>query len=121
MSSPVRLFQIYTRIVGGGTPSATQIADGLGVSERTIYRDVERLRAAGAPIEGERRSGYRLREWPEIPALFLSREEIAVLVAGAREIESGGEPSRAAAAKSLLEKVRAVLPVASQARRGLKR
>ena len=121
MSSPVRLFQIYARIVEGGTPSATQIADGLGVSERTVYRDIERLRAAGAPIEGERRSGYRLREWPEIPALFLSREEIGVLVAGARELKSGGDPSQAEAVDSLLEKVRAVVPVASHARLGLKR
>ena len=121
MSSPVRLFQIYARIAEGGTPSATQIADSIGVSERTIYRDIERLRAAGAPIEGERRSGFRLREWPEVPALFLSRDEIGVLVAGARALKSGGDPSQAEALESLLEKVRVVVPAAGHAKLGLKR
>ena len=46
MSSPKRLFQIYTKIVETGTASAAHLAEGLGVSERTIYRDIERLRAA---------------------------------------------------------------------------
>ena len=98
MSSPMRLFQIYTKIVETGTASAAHLAEGLGVSERTIYRDIERLRAAGAPIEGERRSGYKLREWPEFPALFLNREELGVLVAGARATKAGSDPGQADAA-----------------------
>ena len=121
MSSPKRLFQIYTKIVETGTASAAQLAEGLGVSERTIYRDIERLRAAGAPIDGERRSGYKLREWPEFPALFLNREELGVLVAGARATKAGSDPGQADAAESLLEKVREVVPAASHARLGLRR
>ena len=121
MSSSVRLFQIYTRIVETGSASAAQLADGLGVSERTIYRDIERLRAAGAPIEGERHAGYRLREWPEFPALFLNRAELGVLLASAQAAGAGGDPGLAEAAGTLLEKVRAVVPVISHARLGLKR
>lgn len=37
------------------------IAAQLGISERTIYRDVAALKRAGLPIKGERGVGYMLR------------------------------------------------------------
>lgn len=121
MSSPIRLFQVFSKIAEAGTANAAELAEGLGVSERTIYRDIERLRAAGAPIEGERRAGFKLREWPELPALFLSRAELGIVAAAARAAKAGSDPAQADVAGTLLEKVREVLSVAGQARLGLKR
>lgn len=42
--------------------SATQLADTLGISVRTVYRDIDALRAQGARIEGESGVGYLLRQ-----------------------------------------------------------
>lgn len=121
MVSPIRLFQLYLKLAESGTATAAQLADGLGVSERTVYRDLERLRAAGAPVEGESHSGYRLSEWPELPALFLNREEIGALAAGVKAVRAGGDATLAAAAESLLAKLRAVVPAQSHGRLGLRR
>jgi predicted DNA-binding transcriptional regulator YafY len=40
--------------------TAAQLAEELGVSLRTIYRDIATLIAQGAPIEGEAGLGYVL-------------------------------------------------------------
>ncbi len=121
MSNPIRLFQLYLNLAQSGKATAARLADNLGVSERTVYRDIERLRAAGVPVEGESHSGFRLREWPELPALFLSREEMGVLAAGAKSARSGSDPALVAAAESLLAKARAVVPAQSHTRLGLRR
>ena len=108
MSGPVRLFRLFLKIAESGGASAEELAGAVGVSGRTVYRDIERLRAAGAPIEGASHTGYRLREWPALPALFLSREELGLLVQGARAAKAGGDPALAAVADTLLAKARAV-------------
>ena len=41
---------------------ARVLADDLGVSLRTVYRDVADLQLSGVPIEGEAGVGYVLRE-----------------------------------------------------------
>src|SRR2546425_12968041 len=56
-----RLFQIVQLLRRRRTATtATLIADRLGVSERTVYRDIRDLVLAGTPIDGEAGGGYRL-------------------------------------------------------------
>ena len=52
--------------------SAAQLADTLGISMRTVYRDIDALRAQGARIEGESGVGYVLRQDFLLPALTLT-------------------------------------------------
>ena len=40
--------------------TAAQLAGKLEISERTVYRDIRDLIAAGTPIDGEAGVGYRL-------------------------------------------------------------
>lgn len=44
-----------------GIATAEAFANRLGVSIRTIYRDIDALRAAGSRIVGEAGVGYELR------------------------------------------------------------
>src|SRR6185436_7840126 len=59
-------------------PGAT-LADRLGVSGRTIRRDVERLRTLGYPVDALSgpAGGYRLRAGTAMPPLLLDDEEAA--------------------------------------------
>lgn len=45
--------------------TASKLAVDIGVCERTIYRYIKDLRAAGAPIRGEAGMGFQLRRKPE--------------------------------------------------------
>lgn len=48
-----RLFQIAQILRGRRLTTAAMLADRLGVSERTVYRDIRDLSVSGVPIEGE--------------------------------------------------------------------
>jgi biotin operon repressor len=56
-----RLFQIAQILRGRRLTTAAMLADRLGVSERTVYRDIRDLSISGVPIEGEAGIGYRMR------------------------------------------------------------
>ena len=59
--------------------SGAALARELGVSLRTLYRDIATLQAQGANIEGEAGVGYVLRPGYMLPPLMFSREEIEAL------------------------------------------
>ena len=59
-----RLFQIVQYLRGGRLVTARDLAERLEVSERTVYRDIARMRRDGVRIDGEpgRGGGIWLRE-----------------------------------------------------------
>ena len=61
-----RLFRLLTAFRMLPQPvSAARLARETGVSERTLYRDIQALRAGGALIDGEAGVGYTLTEDPD--------------------------------------------------------
>ena len=111
MSRANRLIQLLHEIRLHPPPvTAGQLAGALEVSERTIYRDIDALRAAGARIDGEAGFGYTLTEDPSLPPQMFSHAEIEALVLGLREVREVADPPLAAAAQSALAKLRATLP-----------
>lgn len=90
--------------------TAKRLAEEMGVSLRSLYRDIDSLRAAGARIEGERGYGYRLVEDFALPPQTLTRAEIEALVLGLAEVRGMGDPALAGAAVSALAKIAATLP-----------
>ncbi|SMX43561.1 helix-turn-helix transcriptional regulator [Actibacterium lipolyticum] len=111
-----RLFQIVQYLRGGRLITARQLAEWVGVSERTIYRDIADLIGSGVPIEGEAGVGYLMRAGYDLPPLMFTNDEIAALVAGARLIQAWGGLGMARSAREALEKIDAVLPDAPRAR-----
>ncbi len=106
-----RLFQIVNVLRRRRTATtATHLAERLGVSERTIYRDVRDLILAGTPIDGEAGVGYRIRPGYDLPPLMFDRVEIQALVIGARIVRQFGDPALARASDSILGKVAAIVP-----------
>jgi predicted DNA-binding transcriptional regulator YafY len=86
------------------------LAQELGVSLRTLYRDIASLQAQGAAIAGEAGVGYVLRPGFTLPPLMLSEEEIEALVLGSRWVAAHTDPELAEAARNALAKIHAVLP-----------
>jgi predicted DNA-binding transcriptional regulator YafY len=86
------------------------LADELGVSLRTVYRDISTLQGQGAEIEGEAGLGYVLKPGFWLPPLMLSGEEIEALVLGARWVGARTDEKLALAARDAIAKISAVLP-----------
>lgn len=94
--------------------TAARLAAETGVSLRSLYRDIDALRAAGAGIEGERGYGYRLVEDPALPPQLLDQNEVEVLALALAEVRAWGDPALTRTADSVLAKVAATLPDARE-------
>ncbi|MCX5110939.1 YafY family transcriptional regulator [Streptomyces sp. NBC_00378] len=89
-----------------------ELADRLGVTPRTIRRDVERLRALGYPVHAAQGvgGGYRLGAGQELPPLLLDDQE-AIATAVSLLVGAGGAVTGAGdAALRALTKLDQVLP-----------
>ena len=113
-----RLFQILQFLRGGRLTTASQLAEKLEVTPRTIYRDIAHLIGSGVPIDGEAGVGYLMRDGYDLPPLMFTQEEIVALVAGARLLETWGGTKMAAAAQEALVKIDTVLPDTARVQAG---
>lgn len=86
------------------------LAEELGVSLRTVYRDIETLKAQGAHIDGEAGLGFVLRPGFMLPPLMFSEDEIEALVLGSRWVSERADGPLGKAARNVLSKIGAVLP-----------
>jgi predicted DNA-binding transcriptional regulator YafY len=86
------------------------IARELGVSLRTLYRDIASLQAQGADIAGAAGLGYVLRPGFTLPPLMFTGEEIEALALGSRWVAARTDSPMAGAARDALAKIAAVLP-----------
>lgn len=66
--------------------SGVELADRLGVSERTVRRDVDRLRTLGYPVEATPGvdGGYQLAAGSHLPPLVVDDDEAVALAVGLR-------------------------------------
>lgn len=87
-----------------------QLAEDLGISLRTLYRDIATLQTQGARIEGEPGLGYILRPGFMLPPLMFTEEEIEAIVLGSRWVAARADDGLRTGAKSALNKIAAVLP-----------
>lgn len=106
-----RLFEIIEILRRAKGPiSAQSIGAELGVTKRTVYRDVAALVGQGVPINGEAGVGYVLEPGFHMPPLMLTPDEIEAVTLGALWVQTRGEPELALAAEKLLTKLKAVAP-----------
>ena len=90
--------------------SGQALADELGISLRTLYRDIVTLQGQGARIDGEPGLGYVLRPGFMLPPLMFSEEEIEAMVLGSRWVAKRADARLGNAARDALAKIAAVLP-----------
>jgi predicted DNA-binding transcriptional regulator YafY len=92
--------------------TATELAAELGVTDRSVRRDVERLRALGYPVHATAGvgGGYQLGAGTRLPPLLLDDEE-AIATAVSLRLASGGTVAGAGeAALRALAKLDQVMP-----------
>ncbi|ULR52957.1 helix-turn-helix transcriptional regulator [Streptomyces deccanensis] len=91
--------------------SGAELAERLGVSRRTLRRDIERLRDLGYPVHAARgAAGYRLGAGASLPPLLLDDEEAVAVVVGLRTAAEGTVTGVEEASLRALTKLEQVLP-----------
>ncbi|MBM7503104.1 helix-turn-helix transcriptional regulator [Agromyces aurantiacus] len=98
--------------------TARELVDRLAVSERTLRRDVERLRELGYSIESTRgvAGGYRLEAGTGLPPLLLTDDEGVAIAVGLRSQAAAGLRGAEHTTLSALAKIEQVLPPALRRR-----
>jgi predicted DNA-binding transcriptional regulator YafY len=111
MSRSTRLLDLIQLLRRHRRPvSGQSLATDMGISIRTLYRDIASLQAQGAHIEGEPGVGYVLRPGFMLPPLMFSEDEIEALVLGSRWVADRADFRLGSAARNALAKIAAVLP-----------
>lgn len=107
-----RLLRLLGLLQARPTWTAPQLADRLEVTERTVRRDVTRLRDLGYPVDAEAgpHGGYRLGRGGSLPPLLLDDDEAVAVALGLRAAADGSVTGGGDAALSALAKLEQVLP-----------
>ena len=111
MSRSARLLDLIQALRRRSRPvTAATLAAEIGVSPRTLYRDIATLQQQGAAIEGEAGVGYVLRPGFLLPPLMFSDDELEAIVLGLGWARLRGDRQLSAAARDAFAKIVAVLP-----------
>jgi predicted DNA-binding transcriptional regulator YafY len=90
----------------------TELAERLGVSVRTLRRDIDRLRELGYPVEARRgvEGGYQLAAGAALPPLVIDDDEAVALAVGLQAAAQGAVEGIAESSVRVLAKVVQVMP-----------
>ena len=88
---------------------AEDLAQSLGVSERTVYRDVQEMVEAGVPLQGVPGKGYRVPDDYLLEPITLTTDEAVMLVLGSAYAAQNVDGRYQAAAQSAQKKLHSVL------------
>ena len=107
-----RLLQLLALLQTRRDWQGRELADRLGVSGRTVRRDVERLRTLGYPVDALSgpAGGYRLRAGTAMPPLLLDDEEAVAIAVGLRGAASMAVEGIEETALRALVKLEQILP-----------
>ena len=95
--------------------TAAELAAELGISPRTLYRDIDTLRAQGADIRGEAGIGYQLHsDHSQLPPLMFSQSELEAIIIGIRWAAGHTEPPLAQIRHALREHRRLIIDYTDQ-------
>ncbi|MFI6901379.1 helix-turn-helix transcriptional regulator [Nonomuraea sp. NPDC050394] len=107
-----RLLQLLSLLQTPREWSGTELADRLGVTPRTIRRDIDRLRELGYPVHATQGNtgGYRMGSGTAMPPLLLDDEEAVAIALGLRTVAAAPISGIADTVLRALAKVEQVLP-----------
>ena len=111
MHKPIRMLDLIASLrAARGVLTAAEIAERLGTSVRTVYRDVAALQAMGVPIDGAAGLGYVLRPGFHLPPLNFTPDEAEAITVGLALLRRTGDRGLTLAADSVATKIGAVQP-----------
>jgi predicted DNA-binding transcriptional regulator YafY len=112
INTPARLLRLLSLLSARTTWTCGELAEGLAVTDRTVRRDVARLRELGYRIESDPGpwGGYRLGVGARMPPMVLDDEEALAVSVALREAALSGVLGGDQAAVSALLKLRQILP-----------
>ncbi len=111
MVRSIRMFEIIQILRNASGPrTAENIANSLGISKRTAYRDIAALQAARVPIDGEVGVGYILRPGFDLPPIAFSPDEIEAITVGLALLSRTGDSGLQRAARRVFSKIDDSLP-----------
>ncbi|MFV2213131.1 helix-turn-helix transcriptional regulator [Actinomadura sp. LOL_016] len=107
-----RLLRLLSLLQTRRTWTGPELRERLGVSARTVRRDVERLRDLGYPVHADlgAAGGYRLEAGTAMPPLLLDDEEAVAIAVGLRGAAGGAVEGIGEASVRALAKLEQVLP-----------
>ncbi|MFK8846517.1 helix-turn-helix transcriptional regulator [Streptomyces sp. Ac-502] len=110
--TPARLLKLLTLLQTGRERTGTELAERLGVSPRTVRRDIDRLRGLGYPVDAAIGAvgGYRLASGTAMPPLLLDDEEAVAIAVGLHAAAGGTVADVAETSVRALAKLEQVLP-----------
>lgn len=110
-----RLISLINHLRDGALHRAQDLAERFDVSVRTIYRDMDRLVAAGVPVQGTRGTGYQVTDSIALPPMYLTPAELDVLNLGIAIVSEAADADLKAAATTLAAKFDQALPAETMA------
>lgn len=112
LPTSARLLRILAVLQQRPEWTGPELADRLGVTGRTVRRDVERLRELGYPVDSVpgRAGGYRLGRGTALPPLLLEDGEAVAVAIGLRAAATGSVTGLEDAALTALTRLENLLP-----------
>jgi predicted DNA-binding transcriptional regulator YafY len=107
-----RLLRLLALLQRSRSWSADQLAEELAVTERTVRRDVARLRQLGYPVTSIHGAGggYELEAGAALPPLMFDEAEAVATVLALQDAATTSSTADASAALSALGKIHGAMP-----------
>lgn len=112
LETSARLLRLLSLLQAHREWSGADLADRLGVTARTVRRDVDRLRELGYPVNASPGTGggYQLGAGAELPPLLLDDDEAVAVAVGLRTAAGQGIDGIGETSVRALTKLEQVLP-----------
>ncbi|WP_068921671.1 helix-turn-helix transcriptional regulator [Planobispora rosea] len=111
LETSARLLKLLSLLQTRRDWSGAELAGRLGVTARTVRRDVGRLRRLGYPVHATQgTAGYRLGAGASLPPLLLDDEEAVAVAVGLRTAAGGSVAGIEEISRRALAKLEQVLP-----------
>ncbi|MFH8563596.1 helix-turn-helix transcriptional regulator [Streptomyces sp. NPDC017988] len=112
LETSARLLRLLSLLQAHREWSGADLADRLGVTSRTVRRDVDRLRELGYPVNASPGTGggYQLGAGAELPPLLLDDDEAVAVAVGLRTAAGHGIEGIGETSVRALTKLEQVLP-----------
>ncbi|MFE9563971.1 helix-turn-helix transcriptional regulator [Streptomyces sp. NPDC006487] len=118
LDTSARLLRLLSLLQAHREWTGADLAGRLGVTPRTVRRDVDRLRELGYPVNASPGTGggYQLGAGAELPPLLLDDDEAVAVAVGLRTAAGNGVEGIGEASVRALAKLEQVLPSRLRAR-----